>query len=94
MLREFAKKKDVEIDLITSSSTNKFEVEEFSKRINIYKVNVGKKDVHYWRQIEILRWLFLAYSMSRELMKKKEYNYCHCWFGFPPGLAGMHCLAA
>lgn len=89
MLKEFAKKKDISIDLITSSAKNKFEVEELSSNITVYKLDVGKKDVHFWRQGEIIRWLFGAYSLSLKLMKEKKYDYCHCWFGFPCGLIGM-----
>ena len=66
-----------------------FEVEEFSDNIRIYKLDVGKKDVHFWRQGEIMKWLIKAYSLSRKLKKDNSYDYCHCWFGFPCGLVGM-----
>ncbi|MEA3343908.1 MAG: hypothetical protein U9Q92_07145 [archaeon] len=94
MLKEFAKVKGLEVDLITSSADNKFEVEDFSSNVRIYKLDVGKKDVHFRGQGEIMRWLYKAYSLSRKLASEKKYDYCHCWFGFPSGLAGMTYSAA
>jgi len=89
MLKEFAKKKDLKVDLITSSANNKFEIEDFASNIRIYKLNVSKKDIHFWTQKEIMRWLIKAYSLSKKLAKKNKYDYCHCWFGFPSGLVAM-----
>jgi len=89
MLKEFAKKKDLKVDLITSSASNKFEIEDFAPNIHIYKLDVGKKDIHFWTQKEIMKWLYKAHSLSRKLAKKNKYDYCHCWFGFPSGLVGM-----
>ena len=94
MLKEFAKEKDLQVDLITSSANNKFEIEDFAPNVRIYRLNVSKKDIHFWTQKEIMKWLCKAYSLSRNLSKKNTYNYCRCWFGFPSGLVGMHCLAA
>ncbi len=89
MLKEFAGNKDLQVDLVTSSANNRFEVEEFSSNICIYKLDVGKKDVHFRRQGEIMRWLYKAYSLSKKLARRNRYDYCHCWFGFPCGLVGM-----
>ena len=91
MLKEFAKVKDLKVDLITSSANNKFE--EFCSNVRIYKPGAGKKDVHSRGQGEILRWLYKAYSLSRKMASEKKYDCCHSWFGFPPGLAGMTCIA-
>ena len=89
MLKEFAKVRGLKIDLITSSPGNKFEIEDFAPNIRIYKLDVGKKDIHFWTQEEIMKWLIKAYSLSKKLSKKNKYDYCHCWFGFPSGLVGM-----
>ncbi len=89
MLKEFAKVEGLQVDVVTSSAKNRFEIEEFSDNIRIYKLDVGKKDVHFWRQGEIMKWLIKAYSLSRKLKKDNSYDYCHCWFGFPCGLVGM-----
>ena len=46
ILNEFAKN-DIEVDLVTSSPSNVFETENIGNTINIYKLPVNKKDIHY-----------------------------------------------
>ena len=87
LLREYSKRDDVKVDLITSSE-GKFEVEKFSKNITIYKLDVGKKSVHYWTSFEILKWTVKRYFLVRKLLKSNKYDICHCWFGWPCGIIG------
>lgn len=84
-LLEELKHKDVEIDLVTSSPES-YNEKEFSDKINIYKLNVGKDKIHYWKQIEILRYMLRGYLKSLKLMKSNDYDLIHAWFGFPCGL--------
>jgi len=86
LLKEFSKK-DIHIDLVTSSD-GKFKVEKFSDNITIHKLDVGKKNIHYWTMKEMLRWTMKAYRYSKKLVKKKEYDLVHCWFGWPSGWIG------
>ncbi len=88
LLKEFSKHKDLEIDLITSSSKNKFEIEKFSSNIRIYKLNIGEKNIHNWKMFEIVKWFYKTYFFSRKLVKENSYNICHCWFGWPSGMIG------
>ena len=44
-----AKRKDVHIDLITSSPKGYKEI-QFSNRIKLYCLDVGKKSLHYWKR--------------------------------------------
>jgi len=88
LLKEFAKNKNLEIDLITSSANNKYEEEQFSENIKIYKLDVHKKDLQYWKVKEIFSWSMQAYKLSKKLIKEKEYDLCHCWFGWPSGVIG------
>ena len=87
MLKEFAKRGDICIDLITSSE-GAYEIEEFSTKIRIFKLNVKKKDLHFWRISEILRWSIEAYRLSQRLVGENCYDLCHCWFGWPCGVLG------
>jgi len=86
MLKEFSKM-DVEIDLVTSSP-GKYKEEKFSKNIRIFKLDVGKKNVHYWKMSEILKWTRKAYKFSKRLVNDRNYDLCHCWFGWPCGWIG------
>ncbi|MGE5410118.1 MAG: glycosyltransferase family 4 protein, partial [Clostridiales bacterium] len=88
LLKEFARNPNLKIDLVTSGSSNKFEVEQFSDNIRIFKLNICKKDPHYWTMSEILRWTWKAYRLSRRLVNENNYDLCHCWFGWPPGMIG------
>lgn len=88
MLREFAKMRDLSIDLVTSSANNKFEIQYLSDNIKIFKLNVKKKDIHYWKTSEIVRWTLGASRISKELIEDNDYNLCHCWFGWPGGIVG------
>ncbi|MHA1677504.1 MAG: glycosyltransferase family 4 protein [Promethearchaeota archaeon] len=89
LLKEFTKKKNISIDLITSSP-NKSKVEHFSKNIRVFKLDVHKKDTHYWKMSEIARWTWKAYKLSKKLIRKNNYDICHCWFGWPSGLIGYY----
>lgn len=88
MLKEFAKNEDLHIDLVTSSEHNRFEIERFSDHITIYKLNVGKKDIHRWSMIEIARWTLGSFLLSEKLVGENDYDLCHCWFGWPSGMIG------
>lgn len=87
LFKEFSKNKDLKIDLVTSSQ-NTFKIEKFSDNITIHKLDVGKKSLHYWTMPEILKWTFKTYQYSKKLVKKKEYDICHCWTGWPSGIIG------
>jgi len=88
LLTEFIGNADLEIDLVTSSPANRFEIEQFSENIKIFKLNVGKKELHYWTMPEIARWTWKAYWFFRKLINENRYDLCHCWFGWPSGIIG------
>ncbi|MBT3721622.1 glycosyltransferase family 4 protein [archaeon] len=88
VLNELAKYDDVEIDLVTSSK-GKYQVEKFSKNITIYKLNINKKNPHFFSTKEIFLWSFRTLFFLPKLFKKKNYDVCHCWSGWPPGFFGF-----
>ena len=87
LLKEFAKNKDLRIDLITCSE-DRYKEEQFSGNIKIFKIYVRKSNSHYWTSKEMLRWTLKAYKLAKELTKKNKYDLCHCWFGWPCGWIG------
>lgn len=88
ILKEMSEIEDLKVDLVTSSEEG-YSEESFSENINIYRLDVKKKDIHFWRQIEILRYLFKGFWKSRGLVAEKDYDLVHAWFGFPCGLMAM-----
>jgi len=84
LLEEFSGKEDSNIDLITSSASG-YDEEQFSQNIRIYKLNVGKKELHYWTQKEILSYSLQAIKLIKKLVRSKKYDLCHAFFGVPCG---------
>ena len=85
LLREFSKIEDIHVDLITSSTSNEFQIEAIEDRINIYRLPVGKHELHYWTQMEILKYSWRSYKYIKNLLKEKKYDLCHAFFGIPCG---------
>lgn len=84
ILKEFAHKY-LEVDLVTSSTSNTFENDRIGDTVNIYRLPIDKKDIHYWTQREIITYSWKANKFIKNLMKEKEYDVCHAFFGIPCG---------
>ncbi len=85
LLKEFANNNELKIDVLTSAPKPGFIKETFSKNITIYKVGVHKKQLHYWRKIEIIEWLLKAGFHYRRMLRQRNFNLVHAFFGFPTG---------
>lgn len=85
ILREFAKERELDIDLVTSSESSRDYVERFSENITIHRLNVNKKELQYWTQAEVLRFLHRSSGYVKRLLKGKKYHISHAFFGFPSG---------
>ncbi len=84
ILKEFAKK-NIEVDLVTSSPSNTFETDKIGDGINIYRLPINKKDIHYWTQKEIITYSWKTHGFVKNLMKENKYDVCHAFFGIPCG---------
>jgi glycosyltransferase involved in cell wall biosynthesis len=85
LLKEYADSKDLTIDVLTSAPEPGFFEEAFSENINIYKVGLHKKNLHYWRKIEVVEWLLKAGFYYRKMLRRSSYDMVHAFFGFPTG---------
>lgn len=85
LLKQYADNSDMRIDVLTSAPKPGFSVESFSKNITIYKVGLHKKDLHFWRRVEVIEWLLKARSHYRRLLRQNNYDLVHAFFGFPTG---------
>jgi glycosyltransferase involved in cell wall biosynthesis len=90
LLREFAKNKEINFDLVTSS-TDEFMVEKFSSNITIHRLNIGKKgsNLHYQKNIELVNYSIRSYLYAKRLIKKNHYHLIHAFFGLPCGYLAM-----
>ncbi len=84
LLKEFSKK-NIHIDLLTSSP-GKYKEGKFSKNIRVFRLNVGKKDIHYWKASEALLYTTKALFFLKKLIKKHDYDLIHSFFALPTGI--------
>jgi glycosyltransferase involved in cell wall biosynthesis len=85
MLKEYSKRNDLNIDVLTSAPQPGNYIINFSNNITIHKVGVHKKNLHFWRKTEILEWIIKAGHYYKKLIKHKKYDLVHSFFGFPTG---------
>jgi glycosyltransferase involved in cell wall biosynthesis len=85
LLQQYAGSSDLKVDVLTSAPKPGFIKESFADNITIYKVGLHKKELHFWRKIEIIEWLFKAKSHYRKLLRENDYDLAHAFFGFPTG---------
>ncbi|MHC4556424.1 MAG: glycosyltransferase, partial [Planctomycetota bacterium] len=85
LLRQYASYKDLKVDVLTSAPKPGTVTEKFSENINIYKVGLHKKQLHFWRKTEVIEWLAKATFHYRRLLRENDYNLVHAFFGFPTG---------
>ncbi len=85
ILKQLAGRKDLLVDVVTSSPTPGLAVEKLSDNITIYKVGVHKKNLHYWRKIEVVEWLFMARRPYRQLLAQNRYDLMHIFSAMPTG---------
>jgi len=85
LLQQYAGSSDLKVDVLTSAPEPGFLKESFADNITIYKVGLHKKELHFWRKIEVIEWLFKAKSHYRKLLRENDYDLAHAFFGFPTG---------
>lgn len=85
LLKEFAARSDLTIDVLTSAPAPGFFLDPFADNIRVYKVGIRKKQLHFWRRSEVLAWLLKARPHYRRLLRENTYDLVHAFFGFPTG---------
>ena len=85
LLRQYAGRKDLRVDMLTSAPKPGIVREKFSENIIIHKIGIRKKHLHFWRRIEVIEWLVRAGFYYRTLLRKNDYDLAHAFFGFPTG---------
>ena len=85
LLRQYAGRDDLRVDMLTSAAKPGFLSEKFSENITIHKVGIHKKNLHFWRRGEVIEWLVKAGFYYRRLLRENDYDLAHAFFGFPTG---------
>jgi len=85
ILQQLAGRDCVEVDVVTSMPVPGLAVEKMSGNITIYKVGIHKKNLHFWRKIEVVEWLWRAKNPYRALLSEKRYDLIHIFSALPTG---------
>jgi len=85
LLKEYAGNSELTVDVLTSGPKPGFFEEKLAENITIYRVGVHKKHLHFWRKVEVIEWLVKAGSHYRRLVRQRDYDLAHAFFGFPTG---------
>ncbi|MBN1360270.1 MAG: glycosyltransferase family 4 protein [Sedimentisphaerales bacterium] len=85
LLAQYAGRKDLTVDVLTSGTGTGLSVEQFADGITLHKVGIPKKDMHYWHRAEVIDWLLKAKPPYRRLLHEGSYDLVHAFFGFPTG---------
>lgn len=83
LLKQYAGRDDLRIDVLASAPQTGTFVEKFSGNITIYKIGLHKKNLHLWRKMEVIEWLVKAQFYYRKLLRENNYDLVHAFFGFP-----------
>jgi glycosyltransferase involved in cell wall biosynthesis len=85
ILKQYAGKPDLRVDVLASAPKPGFVVQKLSDNVTIYTVGVHKKNLHYWRKIEVVEWVARATRPYRRLLRENRYDLVHAFFGLPTG---------
>ena len=83
ILRQFAGRSDIELDVVVSRPSPPTVVEKFADNITLYRVGVRKKALQFWTRPEMIQWMAKAYRIHRKLLQQNQYDLAHAFFGFP-----------
>lgn len=88
LLEAFEGSPEVRVELVTSGLGDRPTVDDAYAGVTIHRLPVDKRDPHFWRPEELLRWTWRAHRLAKELTRRQRFDLCHCWAGWPPGLLG------
>lgn len=91
ILREFSKIPGLVVDLVTSSASERYELEKVGENIKIHKLPIGKneKNLHFQSQKNLLVYAWKAYFYSRKLIRANKYDLTHSFFTVPCGFVSF-----
>lgn len=84
ILKELSQR-GIEVDLVTSSRED-YKVETPFENVRVFRLDVGKDELHHWTQTEIIKYTWKGLRKSWELKKENDYDLIHSWFGIPCGV--------
>ncbi len=91
LLREYAKKPELEVDFVTISTDDQYHLLAMGENISIHCLPIGKKqlDINSLTKMEKFHFARQAYRFSLELASKNRYDVSHAFSSFPSGLVAL-----
>ena len=86
---QFKNNPEIKIDLITSSDGKVKKINNFSRNITIYKIPVGRKNIHHASNSELIKYAFKALFTGIKLHKKEKYDFVFVWATVPAGFPAV-----
>ena len=83
-LKEFAKMPELNITFVTSGLEDK--VYKFSDNITFHSIRIKKKNLHYWTQKEVLKYLIKHRRYLKKKIDVSSYDLVHAFFTIPSGI--------
>jgi glycosyltransferase involved in cell wall biosynthesis len=85
ILKQYAGKSDLQVDVLASAPKPGYMTQKLSDNVTFHTVGVHKKNLHYWRKIEVVEWVLKAAEPYKQLLKENQYDLVHAFFGLPTG---------
>ena len=100
LLERLAEIPALEIDLVTSAAGEGLESYQFADNVHIYRLPVGRQDIHHASNLELVIYSAKALWYSLRLHLVRPYDLCLAWSAVPAGgtalalrrLTGLHYL--
>ncbi|MFH1426568.1 MAG: glycosyltransferase [Candidatus Kerfeldbacteria bacterium] len=89
LLKEYASHPELTVDLVTSS-TGHFKTENLGRFITIHYLDIGKRgSLHYQSNRDLLAYSYKAHRYCSALVRERQYDLVHAFFGIPCGYIAM-----
>ncbi len=87
LLSEYAKRNNLEVDLVTTAADNRERVEEVSPSVRIHYISINKSPERLTHQSmrDLLLYTYHGLRTARQLQQKHRYDIIHAFFGVPCG---------
>ncbi len=87
LMREFAKDKTLEVDVVVSAVDNRYSEESLGGSVQLYRVPIGdkRKSLKSQSAKELIVYAWRAWKLSKRLLKENRYDGVHAFFTVPCG---------
>jgi len=91
ILKEYAKRQNIQLDLVTASVDKNLHIEKLGDDICIHKIPIGKNSekLRHQSQRDLLAYAWESHGYAKRLLQKNSYDVIHAFFTVPCGFTAM-----